>query len=125
LFATPGYAALEAREKRRAALQHGIRLALNPSLAGEREKVLAAESWTARVVRHVEKLPANRGVLDRARFDLVNDAFLPRAIGLAQTLLPDGTTRRLGCATSVHITRRPGHSPMLSSALSPPETRPR
>lgn len=96
LFAASGYAALEAREKRRAALQQGIRLAFNPSLVSERDIVLAGTTWTARVIRHVQKIPGQRAALERFRTQLVRDAFLARAIERAQTLLPAGATARLG-----------------------------
>jgi hypothetical protein len=94
LFATPGYAALEERERRRAALQLGIRAALNPTLAQERDSILAANSWTARVIRHVQALPSRKAELESVRRQLLDDRFLTQAIALAQTLLPDGAATR-------------------------------
>ena len=96
LFATPGYAALEARERRRAALVLGMRAALRPSLAPVRDSILATGSWTARVVRHVQTLPARKSELDARRARLTGEAFLARAIERAQTLLPAGTAARFG-----------------------------
>ena len=96
LFATPGYAALEARERRRAAIVLGMRAALRPSLATVRDSILATSSWTARVVRHVQTLPARKSALDARRGMLEGGAFLPRASERAQTLLPAGTTARFG-----------------------------
>ena len=96
LFATPGYAALEQREKRRAALEAGIRAALNPALADERDTLLSGTSWTARVIRHVQGIPLRRAELELVRRKLVDDNFLQRASTLAQTLLPEGAIARWG-----------------------------
>ena len=96
LFATPGYAALDARERRRPALILGMRAALKPSLAQVRDSILATNSWTARVVRHVQTLPGRKTQLDSLRQRLVADDFLTRAIANAQTLLPPGTAAKHG-----------------------------
>jgi hypothetical protein len=96
LFASPGYAALDAREKRRVALQLGIRAALHPALADEREKLLAGTSWTARVIRHVQQIPPRKTELERVRRTLLDNNFLQQASALAQTLLPDGAVARWG-----------------------------
>ena len=103
LFATPGYAALEKRERRRAALETGIRLALNPALVNERDRVLGGDSWTARVIRHVQQLPARKEELVRLRDSLVNDDFLTKAIALAETLLPEGAHERWGAPNVAFI----------------------
>src|SRR5437870_4474413 len=58
LFATPGYAQLEAREHRRAAIVEAMRVALNPARAGARESVLVAGGFRARSLRHLMGLPA-------------------------------------------------------------------
>src|SRR4051794_4347152 len=53
LFATPGYAALEARERRRAALERAMRAALMPSRAVERDSLLSTNSFVGRATRHL------------------------------------------------------------------------
>src|SRR5688500_10553717 len=70
LFSTPGYAAIEAREKRRSAITDGIRMAMNPRLAARRDSVLATKAWTARVIRHVHSLADQRQRLDSVRNEL-------------------------------------------------------
>src|SRR5687768_3485718 len=58
LFATPGYTALDAREQRRGAITLGMRSAFKPSLHATRDSILGTNTWTARVVRHMQSLPA-------------------------------------------------------------------
>jgi len=96
LFATPGYAALQAREKRRAAITTAFRAAFMPSRRAERDSLLRANGWTARVIRHVEALPARRAALDAfvARFQ--REDVIGRAVAQAGTLLPAGTVKKYG-----------------------------
>lgn len=96
LFTTPGYAALEARERRRAALTVALRAAFKPSLEGERETLLAKGDWTSRVIRHVQDLPTQRAALTAFQRDLAASDPLARAVALAATLLPAGVTERYG-----------------------------
>jgi hypothetical protein len=88
LFGTPGYAALDARERRRPAITLGMRAALRPSLAHVRDSILPTGSWTARVIRHIQTLPARRLELDSVRARLVGGDFLADALARAATLLP-------------------------------------
>jgi hypothetical protein len=88
LFATPGYAALQQREKRRAALTLGIRAALEPSLADMRDSILATNSWTARVIRHIRTLPERRNTLEQYRSQLSRMKLLVQAAERAQALMP-------------------------------------
>lgn len=99
LFRTPGYAALDARERRRSAIMLGFRAALMPSMKTVRDSILTTQSWTARVIHHVRELPARRAELDSFQAGLVDVDFLTRAIKQAQTLLPPNTTNRLGRPT--------------------------
>ena len=97
LFATPGYAALEARERRRAAIEQAMRVALMPGRAATRDSVIRAGGFTARAARHLAGLPAAReslAVFERElrRSDIVEtarravSAFLPQ--GLADSVPP-------------------------------------
>lgn len=96
LFATPGYAALDARERRRAALTTGFRAAFMPSRSAERDSTLATNDWTARVIRHVTPLPARRAEIDAFMARLQRDDIVGRAVAEAATLLPSGTVKRYG-----------------------------
>ena len=96
LFATPGYAALDARERRRTALTTGFRAAFMPSRTAERDSILATNSWTARVIRHVQALPAQRAALDAFMSRLRRDDIVGRAVTQAGTLLPAGTVKLYG-----------------------------
>lgn len=96
LFATPGYAALDARERRRASIVLAMRAAFAPSNRQLRDSLLAANGWTARVIRHVESLPARRAALDAFADRMRRDDVVSRAAARAQTLLPAGTVARYG-----------------------------
>ena len=96
LFATPGYAALEAREGRRASIQLAMQAAFAPSNRRLRDSLLAANGWTARVIRHLETLPPRRAVLDTFADRMRHDDVVSRAAARAQTLLPAGTVARYG-----------------------------
>ena len=67
LFATPGYAALEAREHRRKTLTEAFRLAYMPSRAADRERAMAKGGWIAYVLPHLTKVPEARADLDAFR----------------------------------------------------------
>ncbi|MEO8334116.1 MAG: DUF5700 domain-containing putative Zn-dependent protease [bacterium] len=96
LFATPGYAALEARERRRAAITTGFRTAFMPSRTAARDSILATNGWTARVIRHVATLPARRVALDAFMARLQRDDIVGRAVAHAGALLPRGTVKTYG-----------------------------
>ena len=96
LFATPGYAALQARERRRPAITAGMRAAFMPSQTALRDSLLAANGWTARVIRHVQALPQRRAMLDDFMKRAQSQDFLGQAVSRAGTLLPDGTVARYG-----------------------------
>jgi hypothetical protein len=96
LFATPGYAALQARERRRAALTAGFRAAFMLSRTAERDSILATNNWTARVIRHVQPLPARRAALDAFVARLRRDDIVGRAVAQAGALLPAGTVKQYG-----------------------------
>lgn len=96
LWATPGYAKLQEREKRREILSEAYRLAYMPSLDVERKETLRthvhARRWIALFLSHFVEIPANRIALNsfRARFE--REHLLGRALVLAQTKLPPGLT---------------------------------
>ncbi|MGE3617313.1 MAG: DUF5700 domain-containing putative Zn-dependent protease [Gemmatimonadales bacterium] len=97
LFAAPGYAELQARERRRAALTAGFRAAFLPAARSRRDSLLAAGGWTARVIRHVQELPARRGSIDSfaVRFGS-GDGVLHQAAERIRAYLPSGTIERVG-----------------------------
>ncbi len=96
LFTTPGYAALESREHRRAAITLGIRAALAPSLAATRDSILAANGWTARVLRHVREVVGRRTELDAFLVHVEQAGVLRRGAELAAPFLPPGSVERFG-----------------------------
>jgi hypothetical protein len=65
LFATPGYAALEARERRRAQLTQAMRLAFLPSMAPARDSVIRTTSFVGRSTKHLMGVPAARDSIKR------------------------------------------------------------
>lgn len=97
LFAAPGYAELEARERRRAALTRAFRAAFHPAARPARDSLLAAGGWTARVIRHVEGLPARRVAIDAfvTRFR-TSGGVLAAAVERIRPVLPAGTIERHG-----------------------------
>lgn len=64
LFATPGYAALEARERRRARITRAIQLAFRPSEQPAADSVVQAGGWVAGIIPHLRKIPGHRRQLD-------------------------------------------------------------
>lgn len=96
LFATPGYAALEERERRRAALTAGFRAAFMPSRRVERDELLAKNDWVARVIRHVQPLPESRAAIDAFRRKVELEDPVGAAIERVRMLLPEGTVERYG-----------------------------
>jgi hypothetical protein len=94
LFATPGYAALEAREHRRSILTRAFHLAYMPSLASERQAAIVKGGWLAFVLPHLSSVPARRAELDSFRHRLESPGLLARAARRAQGVLPPGTTFR-------------------------------
>jgi hypothetical protein len=94
LFATPGYAVLQERERRRPALMEGFRAALMPSRAGQFDS-LPAGSWASRVAHHIRDVAGKRAALDAFAVQIGERDVLTNAIARAQTLLPAGTTHRI------------------------------
>jgi len=92
LWATPGYALLQARERRRADLTRALQLAYRPSLAAEARAARTASGWVAFVLPHVERIPASRARLETFVDSLLSADLLGSAIELAATLLPEGAT---------------------------------
>ncbi len=96
LFTTPGYAALEQREHRRAAITVAMRAAFLPRQRHARDSLVAANGWVARAIRHMESLPARSAQLDAFATRLCDQDVLGRAIERARTLLPSATDARFG-----------------------------
>lgn len=113
LFATPGYAALAARERRRPTLVAGIRMALNPTLTVQRDSVLRIGPWTAHVIQHVRTLPGRRHELVVLQERLIREDFLSASLKLGQTLLPAGAARDFG-SPSVSLCVLPARRSRLS-----------
>lgn len=94
LFATCGYAALEAREHRRAILTRAFHLAYKPSLAADHAAALAKGDRVAYVLPHLAKVPPRRAELEAFRRRLESSDVLARAAFRAQEVLPPGTVAR-------------------------------
>lgn len=97
IFATPGYAALEARERRRVGLELAMRLAFAPARAVARDSALKTNTFTARATRHLMGIAAAHDSIERFRAVLRGSrvidvarrrvaAFVPR--GLADSVPP-------------------------------------
>lgn len=102
LFATPGYALLQERERRRDALVRAFRLAYRPSLRAQLDSATAREDWVAFVLPHLRDVPLRRDSVVRFRGEIERDALFDQARERAQSFLPAGTTRRVP-APSVSI----------------------
>ena len=96
LFGTPGYAALETREHRRNAITNAMRAAYMPSMLAKRNSILSTTGWTARVIRHIQSLPADRARLDSFRSKIERLNVAGAAAARTQSLLPAGTVQRYG-----------------------------
>lgn len=95
LWATPGYAILEQRERRRAVITRAMELAYMPSLGQSRDSALRAGGWMGWVLRHMTRVPALRDAGRSLTVEVVSAQFLSEAIRLAQAFLPPVTTQRL------------------------------
>lgn len=95
LFATPGYALLEERERRRSALEEAFRLAYLPEPQGRPAQAGQRKEWVAYVLPHLRTVPEVRAQLDAFREKLEQGPFLQSAVKTAQDYLPEGTTTRL------------------------------
>jgi len=93
LWATPGYALLETRERRRTTLTRAMRLAFRPSLRSEKEAALRENSWLSRAVAHMSRIPEHRDTLSRFVANLDRGA-MDRGAALAQRYLPPETVSR-------------------------------
>jgi hypothetical protein len=81
MFTTPGYAALQERERRRAAIEAAMRLAFLPSMAAARDSAIRTNSFTGRSARHLMGVPAARDSITRFLATLRGTA----AIGIARS----------------------------------------
>jgi len=92
MFATPGYAALEARERRRAALQTAMRAAFDPSRITERDSLLRTSTFTSRAVRHLMGATAARDSMQRFVSALAGSTVLDVARRRVADFVPPGLT---------------------------------
>ena len=88
LWAAPGYAVLEARERRRASLTRAFRLAFRPSLADSLALELGRSGWLQRALRHATEVAANRDSVTRFVAALTASDHLAEARRRALALLP-------------------------------------
>jgi hypothetical protein len=65
VFRTPGYAALEERERRRAALTQAMRLAYMPALSAQRDSAIRTNAFTGRSAKHLMGVPAAKDSISR------------------------------------------------------------
>jgi hypothetical protein len=92
MFATPGYAALETRERRRAALETAMRAAFNPARTAERDSLLRTNTFASRAARHLMGVAAARDSMDRFRATLTNSTVLDAARRRVADFVPRGLT---------------------------------
>ncbi|MBC7896473.1 MAG: hypothetical protein H7066_13745 [Cytophagaceae bacterium] len=95
LFATPGYALLEERERRGAALRRAFRLAYKPSLRDSLEAEGRTTSWIAMVLPHLAEVSRQRTAIDAFFQQVTATKTLDSGAVLAQAWLPAGTTANL------------------------------
>ncbi|HJU64101.1 MAG TPA: DUF5700 domain-containing putative Zn-dependent protease [Gemmatimonadaceae bacterium] len=95
LFATPGYALLQERERRRDALVGAFRLAFRPSLRAQLDSAQARADWVAMVLPHLRDVPGRRDSVEKFRGEIERDALFDQARERAQRFLPVGTTARV------------------------------
>lgn len=89
LFRTPGYAALEEREHRRAALMSSMRAALKPSLASVAQTP-ETPIFIQRSTSHLREVWSKRSELKDFEKKWSGNPGLDRALAKVQTLFPDG-----------------------------------
>jgi hypothetical protein len=94
LFATPGYALLQERERRRDALSEAFRIAYRPGHEPRSGEGARGEEWIAYVLPHLRRVPQLRRELESFRGTIEQERFLLAAVKRAQTRLPAGTTAR-------------------------------
>ena len=92
MFATPGYAALEQRERRRVALENATRFAFMPSRAAQRDSVIAAGGFLGNAVRHLMGIPSARDSIERFRRSLVQSDVIESARRAVAAFVPPGLT---------------------------------
>ena len=88
MFATPGYGALEQRERRRPRLTEAFRLAFLPRLVMQPDSLEAAHPWVRSIVPHLRQAGARRQALDSLFLAFARDPVLRRADLRARGLLP-------------------------------------
>jgi hypothetical protein len=94
LWSTPGYALLDAKERRRAILTRAFRLAYMPGAPATADSVLSNNAgWIGRAIRHLREVSAAQSTLARYERSLASSDLMEHGRRLAQTYLPEGTTR--------------------------------
>jgi hypothetical protein len=98
LFASTGYAALEARERRSGLLRQAFRVAFKPSLHDSIAAARASSPWLDFHLPLIAQAPERRADVERLRDRAALDALLDSARVLAGAWLPAGATDRLPMA---------------------------
>jgi hypothetical protein len=94
LWSVPGYALLEAKERRRSMLTRGLRLAYLPSQQAAWDSVMRGNpGWLGRVVPHLREVSAERDALVAYERTLASNDLVEQGQRLAQRYLPEGTIR--------------------------------
>lgn len=90
LFATPGYAALQERERRRPELERAMRLAFVPALAALRDSAVRVGSFVGRSAAHLMGAPVARDSMERFLATLRTSDVVGVARKRVSALLPPG-----------------------------------
>jgi Putative zinc dependent peptidase (DUF5700) len=93
LWSAPGYALLETKERRRAMLTRGLRLAYMPAQRAAADSLLSANAgWLGRVVPHLRAVGAARDTLAAFERSLASPELMEHGRRRAQAYLPAGAT---------------------------------
>jgi hypothetical protein len=94
LWHAPGYALLDAKERRRSMLTRALRLAYMPAARATADSVLASNpGWVGRAIVHLRDVSEARSTLAAYEPSLASNDLMEKAQRLAQTYLPLGTIR--------------------------------
>lgn len=95
LFATPGYALLEERERRRKVLTNAFRLAFMPSKQAEKDDIIKlGNSWTSYILPHLQNIPKRRAEMESFQKEVEKGELFTQALQRTQEFLPKGTITR-------------------------------
>ena len=89
LFETPGYAAIEKREKKRTVFIKAFRYAYMPSLKKHLESALEKQDYLAGLLKHLVQVPAKKHELELYQMELMQSFSLVKPLQKLQRLIPD------------------------------------